>query len=99
MSDTSVNPVLQLTAVPPGLPLPASVSAAVRMMFDWLATGRVMPFNLATAVRGPRHSVKTGKTPVLAREEARQLLDSIDVTAPIGLRDRALIGKRLAEGV
>ena len=66
--------------------------AAVRMMFDWLATGGVIPFNPATAVRGPRHSVKKGKTPVLAPEEARQLLDSIDVTAPIGLRDRALIG-------
>ncbi len=44
--------------------------AAVRMMFDWLATGGVMPFNPATAVRGPRHSVKKGKTPVLAPEEA-----------------------------
>jgi integrase/recombinase XerC len=66
--------------------------AAVRMMFDWLATGGVMPFNPATAVRGPKHSVKKGKTPVLAPEEARQLLDSIDVTTPIGLRDRALIG-------
>lgn len=66
--------------------------AAVRMMFDWLATGGVMPFNPATAVRGPRHSVKKGKTPVLAPEEARQLLDNIDVTTPIGLRDRALIG-------
>ncbi|MCA3625905.1 MAG: tyrosine-type recombinase/integrase [Methylobacterium sp.] len=66
--------------------------AAVRMMFDWLATGGVMPFNPATAVRGPRHSVKKGKTPVLAPEEARQLLDSIDITTPIGLRDGALIG-------
>jgi len=66
--------------------------AAVRMMFDWLATGGIMPFNPATAVRGPRHSLKKGKTPVLAPEEARQLLDSIDVTTPIGLRDRALIG-------
>lgn len=66
--------------------------ASVRMMFDWLATGGVMAFNPATAVRGPRHSVKKGKTPVLAPEEARQLLDSIDITTPIGLRDRALIG-------
>jgi integrase/recombinase XerC len=42
-------------------------------------------------VRGPSHSVKRGKTPVLAPEEARRLLDSIDVTTPAGLRDRALI--------
>ena len=33
-----------------------------------------------------------GKTPVLAPEEARALIDSIAVTTPGGLRDRALIG-------
>ena len=66
--------------------------AAIRMMFDWLATGGVLPFNPASAVRGPRHSARTGKTPVLDPAEARQLLDSIDVSTPIGLRDRALIG-------
>jgi site-specific recombinase XerD len=47
--------------------------AAIRMMFDWLATGGVLPFNPASAVRGPRHSVRRGKTPVLAPEEARIL--------------------------
>ena len=66
--------------------------AAIRMMFDWLATGGVLPFNPASAVRGPKNSGKGGKTPVLDPTEARQLLDSIDVTTPIGLRDRALIG-------
>lgn len=48
--------------------------AAIRMMFDWLATGGVLPFNPATAVRGPKHVVKRGKTPVLAPDEARALL-------------------------
>ena len=66
--------------------------SAVRMMFDWLATGGVLPFNPATAVRGPKHVVKRGKTPVLVPDEARQLLDSIDVSTHAGLRDRALIG-------
>jgi site-specific recombinase XerD len=66
--------------------------AAVRMMFDWLARGGILPFNPANAVRGPKHVVKRGKTPVLAPDEARQLLDSIDVSTPVGLRDRALIG-------
>ena len=36
--------------------------------------------------------MKRGKTPVLAPEEARQLLDSINSTTSAGLRDRALIG-------
>ena len=66
--------------------------AAVRMLFDWLATGGVLPFNPATAVRGPKHSTKKGKTPVLMPDEARLLLDTIDPTTQIGLRDRALIG-------
>ena len=51
----------------------------------------MLPFNPATAVRGPKHSAKGDKTPVLDPSEARQLLDSIDVSTPIGLRDRALI--------
>jgi site-specific recombinase XerC len=42
-------------------------------------------------VRGPSRNTKTGRTAVLDATEARQLLDSIDVTTPIGLRDRALI--------
>ena len=66
--------------------------AALRMLFDWLVIGQIMPTNPASSVRGPRHSVKKGKTPVLAAEEARALLDAIDVSTPIGLRDRALIG-------
>jgi site-specific recombinase XerD len=66
--------------------------AAVRRLFDWLVIGQVIPTNPAASVRGPAHSVKRGKTPVLAPEEARALLDSIDVSTPAGLRDRALIG-------
>jgi integrase/recombinase XerC len=66
--------------------------AAIRHLFDWLVTGQVVPVNPAASVRGPSHSVKRGKTPVLAPDEARALLDSIDVASPVGLRDRALIG-------
>ena len=66
--------------------------AAVRHWFDWLVTGQVVPVNPAASVRGPRHVVKSGKTPVLEPEEARALLDSIDIATPVGLRDRALIG-------
>ena len=54
-------------------------------------TGQVVPHNPAASVRGPSHTTRQGKTPVLVAAEARQLLDSIDVTTPIGLRDRALI--------
>ena len=66
--------------------------AALRMLFDWLVVGQVMSMNPASSVRGPRHSVKKGKTPVLSAEEARALIDAIDTSTVIGLRDRALIG-------
>ncbi|MFM0307130.1 tyrosine-type recombinase/integrase [Paraburkholderia sp. RL17-383-BIF-A] len=65
--------------------------AALRHLFDWLVMGQIVPHNPAASVRGPSHTTKKGKTPVLDATEARQLLDSIDVTTPIGLRDRALI--------
>jgi hypothetical protein len=32
--------------------------AAVRMLFDWLITGQIVPMNPAAAVRGPKHVVK-----------------------------------------
>jgi integrase/recombinase XerC len=66
--------------------------AAIRHLFDWLVTGQVVPVNPAGSVRGPSHVVKAGKTPVLAPEEARALIDAIEVTTHAGLRDRALIG-------
>lgn len=66
--------------------------AAVRMLFDWLIVGQVMPTNPAGAVRGPAHVVKRGKTPVLTSQETRQLLDAIETDSIGGLRDRALIG-------
>jgi site-specific recombinase XerD len=66
--------------------------AALRHLFDWMVVGQIMPTNPAVAVRGPRHIVRRGKTPVLDPAEARQLIDAIDTTTVIGLRDRALIG-------
>jgi site-specific recombinase XerD len=80
--------------------------ASIRMLFDWLVTGQVMPINPAHSVRGPRYVVTQGKTPVLDADQTRTLLDSIpterlvrisddggEIKAPdvLGLRDRALI--------
>ena len=66
--------------------------AALRMLFDWMVVGQVLPLNPAHAVRGPKHTQRRGKTPVLQADEARTLLDAIDTTSLPGLRDRALIG-------
>lgn len=70
--------------------------AAIRMLFDWLVLGQIVPTNPASVVRGPKHVVKKGKTPILSADEARTLLDSIIIhrhASPRlgGLRDRAII--------
>ncbi len=65
--------------------------AAIRMLFDWLVVGQIVATNPASVVRGPKYSVRKGKTAVLTAEEARTLLDSIPTDTAIGLRDRALI--------
>jgi site-specific recombinase XerD len=65
--------------------------ACIRMLFDWLVIGQIMPTNPAHSVRGPRHSVTKGVTPVLSSEETTALLTGMNVSTVVGLRDRALI--------
>lgn len=65
--------------------------ACIRMRFDWLVIGQVMPGNPAHSVRGPRHSVTKGSTPVLSSKEATALLTDMDGSTVVGLRDRAII--------
>ena len=79
---------LQLSAAAPSV---KQSLAAIRMLFDWLVMGQVVPMNPAAAVRGPKHVVKTGKTPVLEGDEWRRLIDAIPTERVRDLRDRALI--------
>ena len=88
----SVSAYVETLGVTHSAPTVKQHLAAIRMLFDWLVVGQVLPMNPAASVRGPRHIVKKGKTVVLTAEQARELLDSIDATTSIGLRDRALIG-------
>ena len=74
--DTGSPAVKQRTAAKPTV---KQHLAAIRMLFDWLIVGQVLAINPAHAVRGPKHVVKRGKTPVLGEEQARQLLASIKV--------------------
>ena len=60
--------------------------AAIRHLFDWLVNGQVMAVNPAHSVRGPKHVVTSGQTPMLDSTEARALLDSIDTASVVGLR-------------
>lgn len=54
--------------------------AAIRMLFDWLVTGHVVRVNPAWSVRGPKHVVKKGKTPVLSPPAPNASPDELHVT-------------------
>ena len=69
--------------------------AAIRMLGDWLVVSQVLPVNPAAAVRGPKHVVTKGATPVLSPAEARRLLEAIDTGTLAGRRDRALVSVML----
>ena len=65
--------------------------AGIRRLFDWLTVRQVVSSSPAAAVRGPKHTVRRGTTPVLSAAECRRFLQSIPVETVGGLRDRALI--------
>ena len=66
--------------------------AALRVLFDYLVVGQVLPANPAHAVQGPKYVVKKGKTPVLNAEEMKAFFAAIPTETLSGLRDKALIG-------
>lgn len=65
--------------------------AALRHFFDKAVERHAIMLNPALSVRGPKLSIREGKTKGLGVKQARQLLASIDVSTPVGLRDRAVI--------
>jgi hypothetical protein len=66
-------------------------SVAIRMFFDYLVVGQIIPMNPASSVRGQRHIVKRGKAVVLSAEDTCKPLNNIDTLILIGLRARVLI--------
>jgi site-specific recombinase XerD len=65
--------------------------AAIRMLFSWLTEKGTLAMNPAREVKTPKFSRSEGKTPAPPHQEVQRLLDSIDVTHLVGLRDRALL--------
>ena len=64
--------------------------AAVRMLFDYLVRRR--PAYESGGVReGATLLPQAQQDPVLDQDQARALIDSIDTSTIIGLRDRALL--------
>lgn len=74
---------------------PASVKvqlAAIRMLFDWFVVEGVTSYNPASSVKGPKHSPRRGKTPVLTAADTRRLFESIELETIKDYRDRAILG-------
>jgi len=65
--------------------------SALRMFLDHCVVDGLITVNPSKAVKLPRHSSKTGKTPVIVPEQVRQILDSIPLKTQADYRDRALI--------
>lgn len=65
--------------------------AAIRSFFDLMTIRHAVFMNPASSVRGERYQVIEGKTPEISRDQARQLLSSIDTMRPVGKRDKAII--------
>ncbi len=65
--------------------------AAIRMLFSWLTEKGILAMNPAREVKTQKFSRTEGKTPAPPHQEVQRLLDSIDVTHLVGLRDRALL--------
>jgi integrase/recombinase XerD len=66
--------------------------SGIRQWLEWLARSGVLPSNPAAVVRGARLSREEGKTPVLEREQARQLFASFEGSRDVVLlRDRAIL--------
>jgi site-specific recombinase XerD len=74
---------------------PATVKqhlAAIRRLFDWMQSGGVLEINPAEPVRGPKHVVEEGSTPILTAEEATEFIEGLPTTSVKDKRDKAIIG-------
>ena len=72
--------------------------AAMRHFFDILVERHAVVLNPFHSVRGIKYKVIDGKTPEITIAQARTLVASIDLSLPIGLRDRAILGTMITTG-
>jgi len=72
-----VNPVTVAAYIdhhPGAAPTVKQHLAAIRMLFDWLVTGQVIPTNPASSVRGPKYLVKRAESLFLQRTRREAFL-------------------------
>ncbi len=72
--------------------------AAIRMLCNFLVVRQGIPPSCrspAEGVRGPRHSMTTGKTPAFTSPDVRALFNTMKGEKPADLRDRAMVAVQL----
>lgn len=72
--------------------------SALRHFFDILVERHVVVLNPVLSVRGPRVQVIEGLTPEILNKQARQLLDAIDTSHVVGIRDKAVLATLIYTG-
>jgi site-specific recombinase XerD len=95
LSLTSISPIAVSAYVEQHDGAAATVKqhlAAIRQLFDWLQAGGVIDINPAEPVRGPKHVVEEGSTPILTAEEARDFIEGLPTGSIKDKRDKAIIG-------
>jgi site-specific recombinase XerC len=80
-----------LQGLGPAVPTKKLHLAALRRFFDRLVNRHTCVINPAATVKTERYSIVEGKTPEIGPDPARTFLKSIDVSNPVGLRDRAVL--------
>ena len=80
-----------LQAVELSVPTKKLHLAALRRFFDRLVNRHACVINPAATVKAERYAVVEGKTPQIDCDQVRTLFKSIDVSNPVGLRDRAIL--------
>ena len=72
--------------------------AALRRFFDRLVTRHAVLLNPFDSVQGPPRASLDGKTPEITPDQATRLIDSVDCSRPVGVRDRAILGTLAGTG-
>jgi integrase/recombinase XerD len=63
--------------------------SAIRMLFSWLTEKGILAMNPAREVKTEKFSRREGKTPAFDADQVQKVLDKIDTSNEVGLRDRA----------
>jgi integrase/recombinase XerD len=70
----------------------------VRSLFSWLTDKQFLAFNPASSMDMPRVRQTLPKH-ILSNKEVEAIIAQVDVTAPLGLRDRALLELTYSTGI